>query len=91
MAKQVVKGTPSERAEVQRRLRRKYPQMFKETAGIQAGRKGGLGLGQRLLKWATGRKKKKKPTTVRTKAITSRLKRAGLTDKEIARMRGKKR
>jgi len=83
--------TPEERARVFARLRKKYPQMFKETAGTPPGRKGGFGLGRRLLQWTAEKRKKTEPQqTTRIKDITNRLKQAGLTETEIAKLRGKK-
>ena len=66
----IEKGTPEQRAEIQRRLRKKYPQMF---TGSYPSAQQKQGFGKKVLN-----------------AITSQLKRAGLTDKEIAKLRGKK-
>jgi len=67
MAK-TVKPTIMEKLLVKKRLRTKYPQMYKPGWG----------------------KSKKPLTTTRTKDITAQLKRSGLSDSDIAKLRGKK-
>lgn len=78
MARKIVKPTPAEQVIIDRRLRRKYPQMYKSN-------------------WVTDLKKKVKKEkekggfkTTRTKQIEKDLRGAGLTEKEIALLRGKK-
>lgn len=73
MAKKIVKPTPAEQKIITRRLRKRYPQMYKEN-------------------WAKRLKGrvKKEFKTERTKQVESRLTTAGVTPKEIARLRGKK-
>jgi len=75
--KKLEKATPFQKMIIERRLRVKYPQMYKKS-------------------WVTdlkGRVKtqlKKDKATKRTKSVSGRLRGAGLTEKEIAKLRGKK-
>ncbi len=73
MAKKTVKPTPSEQAIIDRRLRRKYPQMFKPN-------------------WTTDLKKKVgvEFKTKRTKQVEDELRKSGLTEADIKRLRSKK-
>lgn len=64
--KKVVKPTLEERKKINRRLQKKYPQMFTEN-------------------WAQRLKGR-----VRKELKTRQLERAGLTEKEINRLKGKK-
>lgn len=64
--KKTVKPTASEKRVVQKRLKKKYPQMAQ-------------------ISWG----KPKKKTTKRTKKVSGQLTKAGLTEKEIAKLRGK--
>lgn len=65
MAK-TVKANPVEKLLVQKRLRAKYPQMYKKGWG----------------------KTKKNPK--RTEQITSQLRKAGLSESDIAKLKGKR-
>lgn len=78
--RKAVKATPKEHAEVSRRLRKSNPGMFKRDWVKD------LKKGVRLL---IGQEKHAYVETARTRDITKKLKRSGLTDAEIARFRGK--
>ena len=73
MKRKIVKPTSEEKVIIDRRLRKKYPQMYKSD-------------------WLPGSNKKTKDgvKTLRTKRIEQRLRNAGLTEKEIRKLRGKK-
>lgn len=84
MAKSVVKPTPQEQVIIDRRLRKMYPQMYSPGWGVP-----GAIVAAAKKKRKKKKRKKKELTTVRTQAISERLKQAGLSDSDIARLRGK--
>ncbi len=61
-----------EQAQVEHELRKKYPQMYNADGSLKA---------------AYGGKKKKKKKTSRTESVESGLRRGGLTESEISRLR----
>ena len=91
MAKKIVKPTPTEQVIIDERLRKQYPQMYEP--GWLKGTDKKLKTGVKTLRTKRVRKKvktKKEFKTVRTKQIEDQLGKAGLTEKEIASLRGKK-
>ncbi len=82
MADKTARPTAAERKIVDRRLQKKYGHKYKVSEDWVPKLK-------KKVK-ATLRKEKKKFETARTKSITAQLREAGLTDKEINRLRGKK-
>lgn len=70
-------STELERAKAAVNMKRMYPKMYEEGWGKPAKRESG------------GAPKKKDFDTARTEAVTTKLKAAGLTDEEIAKLRGK--
>jgi len=89
MAK-IVKPTSSEKAVIDKRLRKMYPQMYEPGWGNAALMKDLAKTRARNVASAIKKKKKKPLTTIRTQAITNRLQQAGLSEAEIARLRGNK-
>lgn len=89
MAK-IQKATSAEKKIIDSRLKDKYPQMYnKYSAPLYHKKPGTLSrIASAIGKAVGGKKKKKKLTTARTKAITSKLKQAGVSDEEIKRLRG---
>ena len=75
MASKTARPTAAERKIVDRRLQKKYGHKYKVSED-----------------WVPKLKKKVKKEfeTARTKSITAQLREAGLTEKEIKRLRGKK-
>jgi len=91
---QIQKPTSWEKQQIALRLQKKYPKMFGPNKETPADRKKRGGVGG-LLRVLTGRASKKKvkpvenkPQPVRT--VEYRLKRAGLSDSDIAKLKGKK-
>jgi len=84
--KKIVKPTIREQITISRRLREKYPPRKPEKKEDWVSRL----KGRVKAVFAKDKAKAAKARTIRTKATSDRLRKAGLTEKEIARLRGKK-
>lgn len=87
MGRKIVKPTPSEKAEIDRRMMKKYgpKRIYKEEDKWFPKLKSGIKAYFKKEK----KDKKKKHDTTRTSAVEARLRQSGMTEKEIKRLRGK--
>lgn len=89
MTKKIVKPTPAEQVIIDRRLRKKYPQMYEP--GWLKGFPEKTKTGVKALR--TGRVRKKKEVefkTKRTSQVEDQLRGTGLSEADIKSLRGKK-
>ncbi|MHC4867691.1 MAG: hypothetical protein ACYTEX_26775 [Planctomycetota bacterium] len=89
MAKKIAKPTIAQQMIINKRLRAKYPQMFKVGWGESKSSKADVWGGSKSSK-ADVPTKKKDGDTIRTKSIMAQLRKAGLSDEAISRLRGRK-
>jgi len=87
MPKKIVKPTPKEKAEIDRRMLKKYgpKRIYKEKGSWVTKLKSDVKAYFKKEK----KKKKKKHDTARTSAVEARLRQSGMTEQEIKRLRGK--
>jgi len=87
MSRKVVKPTPSEKAEIDRRMLKQYgPKRIYKKKGTWADK---LKSNVKAYFKEEKKKKKKKHDTARTSAVEAQLRQSGMTEQEIKRLRGK--